>query len=288
MKWTSKIFIILVLSLSVSCREKSSFFWGDTRVASVGGQNLFLDEIRRALPAGLSQTDSVSFAEAYTEKWILNELKLQEAEKVFSSSEEDIERMVTEYRKTLLVQKIDQYFISSSRNITISDEEIEEYYRLHKGEFTLSSPIVKGEILQIPDKYARKDRLLQLMSSDKEEARKDFEALCDKNNFTRNVFAEWVDFSEFITYLPLANQSKHDNLLLKKGVQKINQNNTLFCFMITDVLKAGEPKPLFMVRDNISRILEKRSKEEIIRSSEQELLNNATAAGRVRKFELNK
>jgi len=45
----------------------------------------------------------------YIDRWVVKQLKLKEAEVLFSSSADDIDRMVEEYRQALLIRKLDQY-----------------------------------------------------------------------------------------------------------------------------------------------------------------------------------
>ena len=47
---------------------------------------------------------------------------------IFSASASDIERKVEEYRQSLLIRKIEQYYIDNEPNSIVTDADIEEYY----------------------------------------------------------------------------------------------------------------------------------------------------------------
>ena len=283
MRFLRYIPIFALLLLTVSCREASHLF-GYNIVARAGSSVLSVDDIEHAVPQGLSGADSVSYVDSYIDKWVIRQLKLQEAELIFSSSELDIDRMVEEYRQSLLIRKIEQYYLDKDADFVISDADIEGYYNSHKSEFKLSSPVVKGYIVNFPEKYRRKDWLLAIMSSKKSDALKDFEQVCLKNNFRLVKHEDWVDYSEYLSSLPLLRTAKHEDLLSKRDVQQILYNHTYYCFRITDVLHAGEPMPLFMAKDKIVRILTTRRQGEVIRSNEERIVRNAEQNNQVKIY----
>ena len=66
----------------------------DEVIASVGKAMLYRSELAASMPSGLDGTDSVSYSQTFISKWIVGQLKLREAEALFSDSEADIEKMV--------------------------------------------------------------------------------------------------------------------------------------------------------------------------------------------------
>ncbi len=280
------ISVFVVLLLATSCREASTLFGYDT-VVRVGRNTLSSADIAAAVPKGLSGADSVNYVDSYIDKWIIRQLKLQEAELIFSSSEGDIDRMVEDYRQSLLIRKIEQYYLDKDVDLQITDADIEAYYNSHKGDFRLTSAVVKGYIVSFPEKFRRKEWLLQMMRSAKDESGdkfKEFEQVCLKNNFRMVKYEEWVDFSDYLANLPLLRSANHDKRLSERGVQQIHYDATCYAFRITDVLSAGEPMPLFMAKDKIVSILTKRRQGEIIRQNEERIRQNADNNGLIRIY----
>ena len=72
--------------LLAGCRELPRYFAGDTTIARAGGKDLRLGDVRSVVPQGLSGDDSAAFMKVYIDRWVLKQLKLQEAETLFSSS----------------------------------------------------------------------------------------------------------------------------------------------------------------------------------------------------------
>lgn len=280
------ISVFVVLLLAPSCREASTLFGYDT-VVRVGRNTLSSADIAAAVPKGLSGVDSVNYVDSYIDKWIIRQLKLQEAELIFSSSEGDIDRMVEDYRQSLLIRKIEQYYLDKDVDLQITDADIEAYYNSHKGDFRLTSAVVKGYIVSFPEKFRRKEWLLQMMRSAKDESGdkfKEFEQVCLKNNFRMVKYEEWVDFSDYLANLPLLRSANHDKRLSERGVQQIHYDATCYAFRITDVLSAGEPMPLFMAKNKIVSILTKRRQGEIIRQNEERIRQNADNNGLIKIY----
>ena len=283
MRFWNYILVLSVVCFAMSCRDASTFF-GYNTVAKVGGKTLTTTEISAAVPKGLTGTDSVNYVDSYIDKWVIRQLKLQEAELIFSSSEADIDRMVEEYRQSLLIRKIEQYYLDKDVDFQITDSDIESYYKSHKSDFRLSSPVVKGYVVAVPEKYRRRDWLLQMMRSPKAEKFREFEQICLKNNFRLVQYNEWVDYAEFLAHLPLLRSANYDKLLSERSVQQIHHQTSYYYFRVTDMLKAGETMPLFMAKDKIIRILTNRRQGEIIRNNEERIRQNADNNGLVKIY----
>jgi hypothetical protein len=142
-------------------------------------------------------------------------------------------------------------------------------------------------VVSIHERYRRKDWLLKKMGSAKSMSEgkfKEAEQICLKSNFKLDKYEEWVDYAEFLAHLPLLRTDSHDKLLAKRDVQQIRHNSSYYCFRITDVLKAGEPMPLFMAKDKIVRILINRRHGEIIRQNEERIRQNAENNGLIKIY----
>ena len=93
MNLRAKIAVAAGVLLLARCRELPRYFAGDTTIARAGGKDLRLGDVRSVVPQGLSGDDSAAFMKVYIDRWVLKQLKLQEAETLFSSSAGDIDKM---------------------------------------------------------------------------------------------------------------------------------------------------------------------------------------------------
>lgn len=285
MNLRAKIILSAGALLLAGCRELPRYFTPDESLARVGGRELRLRDVGQAIPQGLQGEDSAAFVRVYVDRWVRKQLKLREAEVLFSSSEADIDRMVEEYRQALLIRKLDQQYVDRSIDTVFTDEEIAAYYNAHKGDFRLERPLVRGLIVRFGEGYRQAAKLRTLMASDKAADRRDFRDICAKNDFTVSDFREgWVDFSEFLSYLPALQSQSYDPVLASSAVQQMRDSESHYYFRIDAVLREGEPIPLERLRPTIRRILFNQRQGEIIRRHEEELYGRAVESGEVKLF----
>lgn len=284
--WRAKIAVVAGALLLAGCRELPRYLSSDTTIARAAGKELRLKDVRSVVPPGLAGDDSVAYMKLYVDRWIRKQLKLREAETLFSSSAGDIDRMVEEYRQALLIRQLDQHYVDRSIDTLFTDEEIAAYYNAHKSDFKLDRTIVKGRIVRFGEHYRQAAKLKQLMASTGAAQQQDFSDLCEKNDFAVNDFrTQWVDFSEFLSYLPTLRSQSYDSVLASTAVQEMRDSHSHYYFQIDAVLREGETIPLERLKGTIRRILFNQRKGEIIRNHEEELYRQAVEKGDVKLFD---
>ncbi len=123
------------------------------------------------------------------------------------------------------------------------------------------------------------------MGARSEAQQQDFRDICEKNDFTVDDFRDqWIDFPEFLSYLPTLRSQSYDSVLATAAVQEMRDSHAHYYFQIDAVLREGEPIPLERLRGTIRRILFNQRKGEIIRAHEEELCARASEMGEVKIF----
>lgn len=275
-----KILLLVVLTSAVSCRELPDYLVGDDTIARVGRNELSINEIGSAIPANLKGEDSVTYVKQYVDRWIVRQLKVEEADRLFSTSEHEIERMVEEYRQTLLSSRVDQHYVNAATTGEITDEDIAEYYNTHKSDFLLDRTLVKGRILCFDAAYRQSKRLMDQMrkASTSQTDDKTFTDMCEKNGFMLiDNRSEWVNFVDFLTNLPTTRTQDYEPLLDKMGIQQMEANGLRYLFDFTSVCRKGDVAPLEIVTENIRRILATQRRSEIVKAHEEEIRLKAEA-----------
>lgn len=284
----TKISVIVAGLIAVSCHELPDYLVGSNTVARVGKKELSINEIQEATPAGLSGEDSISFSKLYIDKWLIRQLKLEEADRLFSSSEDDIERLVEDYRQSLLMRKVDQYHIDEQMSEDFSDKDIADYYNTHKADFTLDRTLVKGRIIRFDNNYRQRNNLKEQMkkSATSSSADKALTDICEKNNFlVIDSRTEWINLHDFLAYLPIARTEDNNKILDTMGVQEMKDDDSRYYFEITSVCRKGNVAPLEIVSDNIRRILITRRRSDIVKSHEQTIIDEAFSSGHARLYD---
>ena len=164
-------------------------------------------------------------------------------------------------------------------------DEIAAYYNAHKADFKLDRTIVKGRIVRFGEGYRQAAKLKTLMASKAEAQQQDFRDICEKNGFTVSDFRDqWIDFPDFLSYLPTPRSQSYDPLLASTAVQEMRDSHSHYYFQIEDVRREGEPIPPERLLGTIRRILFNQRQGEIIRRHEEELSARAAENGEVRIF----
>ena len=286
MRIATKITIPLLLLAAFGCREMQTMTLGGGRtLAKVGGTTLDEQELGRALPKGLTGGDSVAFAELFVRKWVGKQLKLLEAEQLFSASADDIEAKVEAYRQSLLIRKLDQFYVDERIDTTFTDEDIAASYNAHKAEFKLDRPLVKGRIVRFPVNHRQSLKLRELVKAHSSDRLQDLADICAKNDFELKEFAEWTTWSDFTANLPLRQGMASEQLIKSGEVQQLRDNESQYYFFVTEVVGSGQTAPLETRRATIRRILFNQRQTEVIRSHEEELVDAALTEGEAKIYE---
>lgn len=285
MRRTNRYIVSALALLLAACQELPRYFGGEEVLAKVGEKELVAEELRRSIPSGLSEADSSAYAHVFVDRWVRRQLKIREAEQLFSSSVADIDRQVEEYRQSLLIRKLDQFYVDRLVDTTFTAEELEAYYNSHKSDFKLDRPIVKGCVVRVPKGYRQRARLKELMASKQEARQQDFRDICLKQEFRLDDYTTaWVDWSDFLNQLPTMRSESYDSLLGKTGIQEMNDREYYYYFRIDEVRRAGDIIPLERLQQTIRRILFNGRQQQVIRDHEEQLYNASMEEGAVRLY----
>lgn len=257
-----------------SCRRLSTLFDEEPLIARVGESKLHKADLRTIFAPGMTEQDSVKLLERYVEAWVKRQLKIQQAERLFPESAPDIERMVEDYRSSLLTYRLDQFYVDSRLDTMIAPESIEAFYNEHRSDFMLDRAIVKGVVVRLPADHRQRVQVRELMAGSGDKYQ-DFLELSRKNGFTVREFTAWTDFADFLNALPLSRLGSHDELLEKTTVQEMPDGGDVYYVLITESRRAGDAMPIERVSETIRRVITNQRRQEIVRSYEDSIYNAA-------------
>lgn len=270
------VYIILLTVVSfASCKRFPDLFADEQLLAEVNGKQLLLYDIESIFTPGMSPEDSVKLLESYVDQWVKKQLKITEAERLFEGSEADMERMVEEYRASLLTYKMDQFFVDGKIDTVMTDAQIDEYYQQHKAEYVLDRAIIKARIVKLPAGYRQTAQLKTLMNSSRSDDYQDFVDICIKNGFELTEFNSWSNYSDLLLSIPSEKDFDYDNMLVENKLFEFKAGNSIYLVKITDRRKAGDYQPVENVKGTIQRLIFNERKQDIIRNYEDSLYVNA-------------
>lgn len=282
---------ILVLVITLLCIGSCSNRRGDEGVrtkkseiiAKVDGATLTREQLTQDTPNGLSGTDSVTFCRMYIENWVIKQLKISRAKEVLKTSESEIERLVEDYRQSLIMRNLDQYYIDHSIDLEISQKQIITHYRANAASFKLDHNKVRGVVVKVPKSFRNTSSLNTALKSAAKGDVSELAALVEKHSLQLTDMSDsWIPYADFLSHLPTERSTSYDKYLSKKGVaQQMSGDNATFHFVIIDVARKGSTAPIESVEEDIKRMLYANRRQEIVHRYEEELRQAAAKTGRI-------
>ncbi|MFI3306083.1 MAG: hypothetical protein R3Y68_06180 [Rikenellaceae bacterium] len=277
------IYIAIIAATTVACQEMPHRLDNRRIVATVGDKSLQLGELSSALPVGLCGDDSLAFVSQYVDRWIARQIKVNEAERIFSSSVSEVEAMVASYRNALLTRKLDQYYLNSSTEHPFSDGDVRDYYRNNMNSFRLDHTIAKGLIILLPRSYEEVDSIEKLLDSKREEDRLNLLSLCERIDGAEiREFSSWSKYDDFLAVLPIGSASGSRQYLYHSGSKRLTDESYNYLFRVEAYRSEGYVAPLEIATPAIKKILTAQHQQAIIRRNEERLYRDAERNNSIR------
>jgi len=278
------LFILCAL-LFASCGEEAPLDRGAVVLARVFNRSLFVRDLEGMFPAGTTPYDSILIANAYTQRWIREAVLLHEAEKNLPK-DLHIDRMVRDYRSSLVRSHYEQVLLEQLMKTEISREDLLIFYEKNKIQYQLAAPILKGHLLVVPRILSVRDSLNWLWDRPSakntgrlQELAMDYGLTCFLDE------SKWMAWEDIALYLP---RSMRPNDLPRKGSGVVLPDGEFEVWLrLTESRKTGELPPLDYVEGQLRRMLMLSRKNQLLEDIKEDMLEIATRKGRVEIFYLN-
>ena len=126
--------------------------WGCTHredkspvVARVGGSVLTVEDVDEQIPPDYTGVVTPEQKEEFVRRWIDTELLYREALRRGIHRDAKVKRIIEGMRKELLAAELVERELKDK--VKVTQEEVEEYYRTHREEFTRDQPEVRARYL---------------------------------------------------------------------------------------------------------------------------------------------
>jgi hypothetical protein len=274
------LFALLFLLVSAVGCKRLPGFEGERVLARAGKEALRQMDLEAVFPAGITGDDSVKWVENWVDRWVRDNLKLQEATLLFGDNAAD-EALVTAYRNSLITRRLDEHFIERWAGDSLyTEKDLRDYYESHRGDFVLDRSIVKGRVVAFPTSFRQKTRLKEIFARYTPADREEVQALASKNGFVFEEIADWTEYPRFLVLLPTRRNASYDNLLDGRGVQEMIDGSTTYWFVIAEARTAGNTTPYEMVSEIVRQSVTTRRRAEIVKASEDSIYRMALIVGK--------
>lgn len=270
------------LPILFSCRDFSfqSYVKGEV-VASVGDNELYYENISGVIGQGLSYEDSVKLINTCIDNWVKNQVKLQFAEEYYNGDLSEIERMVAEYRNSLLIFKYENEYICARLDTAVTAKEIDDFYLKNRTEFTLPASLVKAVAVKVPNGSRQESAMRNLSRSTRADNIQDIVDIAIKNDMDYIHYGTWTDYNEIISFMPQLSQQQYHDIQTKKGFYEVSEGGYRYMLTVIDILPEGGIMPLSMASTQIRKIILNKRRSELLRNLEDSLYSSAQRRGNI-------
>lgn len=284
---TGYIYSLLVWLLSVSLmlsschkREEVKYVSGKTPLVELDGNVLYQEDLLQVLPVDISEADSAQFANRYIENWLSELLLYQNAERNVRDDKQ-IDELVENYRRSLIVHEYQQLLIEQKIEQDITIQEIETFYNDNKNLFVLEEPILKGLFIKLPLSAPNQNSIMKLYRLSDDESYDEIEKYCIRNAPYYEFFYDyWHSVSDIEILLPSMEVSLQD-YLNKNDFLEIKDNEFIYLLNVSEYLPKGSVAPIEQVENRIKRLLINNKAVSYIQKIKKDLYNSAIENNRV-------
>lgn len=281
-KWRIIGYLFCASLFLISCRQEVEH-GGKHPLVQVGNVFLYQEDMTQSLPYGLSYADSVKFVREFVQKWIEEQVLYEKAEHNVRGDER-IERMVEEYRRTLVMNNYESRLLQQKVSNELPEEELHKYYDENKRLFILEESVVKGVFIKVPLSSPGLKGLKKWYKENSDEALEQLEELAFRHAVIYEYFYEhWMPISELEAkvVVNLAEISKDFD-----KQRDIEAKDEEYCYLlhIEEFVAKGEVKPYELARHEIVDLLANYRKVALMNEVKRDLYNESVEMGRIKYY----
>jgi hypothetical protein len=265
--------ILLALVVLVSCARQTA---DSSRIAllEVEGKFLYIDQVESIIPPNVDAKDSAEIAESYIRKWVTDVLLYENAKRNITNKAE-IDELVENYRKTLIIHQYQQNLVEQRLPKEPSEEEMQAFYTQYSDQLVLKENIIKGLLLIVPSSAPRLSSVRSWVQSGNTKSLENIEKYSLQNAISYDYFGDkWLPFSQILKKMPLQIEDPASFLATKRFVETSDSTQHYF-LRIESYSAVGQVEPYERARERIINILQNKNKADFITKFETELYEDA-------------
>ena len=266
-------FLLVSLLFCVSCAEKQDH-GGQTPLVEVDGNFLYKEDLRAVPPVGISKDDSILFAEHYIRNWAEEMLLYAKAESNIPDNAE-IDRLVENYRKALIMHTYQQQLISQKLSEEIPEQELTDFYNNNQELFKLAHPLVKGLFIKVPITAPQIASERKWYKSDAREAVDHLEKYSLQNAVKYEYFYDkWMPVADVLDLLPLKDSDPEAYVNKNRHIEL--KDTAFYYFLhVADYRAKGEQEPYEIALSKVKDMLVNRKQIDFMKQVKSDLYQRA-------------
>lgn len=273
---------LLIILFCAACSEQYDHK-GRTPLVELDGNFLYREDLHSVLPVGLSQDDSLLFAEHYIRNWVEDVLLYDKAQSNIPNSNE-IDRLVENYRKALIMHTYQQALIHQRLSEEISEQDLTDYYEKNQGLFKVERPLMKGLFIKVPLTAPQLSNVRRWYKTETREAVENLEKYSLQNAVKYDYFYDkWVPASEVMDMVPLKVPNVEEYLDKNRHVEL--KDTAFYYFLnVSDYRRLGEQEPFEFARGQVKDMLLNVKQVEFMKQVKDDLYQQAVKRDKIKYY----
>lgn len=262
-------------------------------VAELNGHYLYRSTLD-SLTLGLNSEDSLRVVQLYIRQWAQDILLYDNST---ARTHREIEKMVSEYRRTLYAQAYEDRLVERRMPKSIPDSAVQTIYDRMPDRFILDESIVKGVLLVVPNDAPNLSKLKQWLlkiGTERQEKKNskatnvldDIEKYVYQNASGYELFTDqWTTVTALTRQMPVERADLETKLKYGNRIE-ISDSTQTFILQVTEKHMRGEKMPVEYARPQIEKIILNARRVEFLRKERERLYNDAVQEKKIKFFDI--
>ena len=271
----------LMMLLVGACGKPQYDHKGRTPLVELDGNFLYQEDLAAVQPVGQLKDDSLLFAEHYIRNWAEDILLYEKAQNNIPDNAE-IEQLVKNYRKALIMHVYQQSLIQEKLAEEITEADLQTYYDTNKDVFKAEAPLMKGLFIKVPLTSPGIGRVRQWYKDERQSAVEHLEKYSLQNAVKYEYFYDkWIPASEILSLMPLR-EEKVDAYFAKNRHVELKDTAYWYFLNVSDYIPTGGQEPYEAARSAVSEMVVNRKQVEFLNQVKGDLYNEAVEDGKLK------
>lgn len=271
----------LMMLLAGACGKPQYDHKGRTPLVELDGNFLYQEDLAAVQPVGQSKDDSLLFAEHYIRNWAEDILMYEKAQNNIPDNAE-IEQLVKNYRKALIMHVYQQSLIQEKLAEEITEADLQTYYDTNKDVFKAEAPLMKGLFIKVPLTSPDIGRVRQWYKDERQSAVEHLEKYSLQNAVKYEYFYDkWIPASEILSLMPLR-EEKVDAYFAKNRHVELKDTAYWYFLNVSDYIPTGGQEPYEAARSAVSEMVVNRKQVEFLNQVKDDLYKEAVEDGKLK------
>ncbi len=276
--------LILYTAIVISffaCKQQGKQASTNGVLAEYNGKQLLKTDLPQELIANKTADSSVLMS-AYIQKWIERQVILEAAEANLSEEQKNKDKLIEEYKNSLLIYDYQQALIKQKLDTGVSEQAISDYYNQNNSIFQLKKNIVKIRYVKIDKKKADLNKLKKWMQNPTPENDELLQSYAEKQAENFSIDSNWLYLDDIVKEIPIDENYNQQRFLHNNKFISLEENGMLYLLYITDFRIKDALSPIEFEKDKIRDIILYQRKLTFLKDHEAELLKSAQAKGKIK------